>query len=111
MVTEHPGSSSDLPIGLDRKGVLHVLPVAIPNKEIMLLPMFLGRWKIRNDQSGTSPFGNIQKAICGLFHTKEVQQQSYAGNPEAFVPKNDQKVDQNTLEIGRKLGRVSVEVL
>ena len=73
--------------------------------------MFVGRWKIRNDHLGTGPFGNIQKALCGLFHTKEVQQQSYAGNPEALVPKNDKKADQNTPEIGRKLGRANIEVL
>ena len=77
----------------------------------MLLLMFVGGWKIRNDQTGVRQFGNIQKALYGLFHTKKVQQQSYARNVEALVPKNNQKVDQNTLEIGRKLGRANVEVL
>ena len=73
--------------------------------------MFVGRWKIINDQPGTGPFGNIQKALCGLFHTKEVQHQSYVGNPEALVPKNDHKADQNTPKFGRKLGRANFEVL
>ena len=88
-----------------------VLPVATPDKEITLLPMFMGKWKIINDKPGTGPFGNIKKAFCDLFHTKEVQQQSYAGNLKALIPKNDQEADQNTPEIGRKLGRANVEVL
>ena len=73
--------------------------------------MFMGGGKIINDQAGTGPFGNIQKALYDLFHTKEVQRQSYAGNPEALIPKNDQKADQNTPEIGKKLRRANVEVL
>ena len=52
-----------------------------------------------------------KKTLCDLFHTEEVQQQSYAGNPEVLVPKNEQKADQNTPEIGRKFGRANVEVL
>ena len=52
-----------------------------------------------------------KKTLYGLFHTKEVQQQSCAGNLEALVPINDQKADQNIPEIGRKLGRENVEVL
>ena len=70
--------------------------------------MFVGRWKIKNEQPGIGPFGNIQKSLYSLFHTKEVQQQSYAVNLEALVPKNDQKADQNTPKIGRKLGRANV---
>ena len=80
-------------------------------EKIMFLPVFVGGWKIRDDQLGIGAFGNVQKALCGLIHTKKVQEQSYAGNPETFIPKNDQKVDQNTSEIGRKLGRENVEVL
>ena len=45
------------------------------------------------------------------FTLKKVQQQSYARNAKALVPRNDQKFDQNTLEIGRKLGRANIEVL
>ena len=77
----------------------------------MFLQVFVGGWKIRDDQLGIGAFGNVQKAICGLFHTEEVQQQSYVGNPEALVPKKDQKSDQNTPEIGRKLGWAIVEML
>ena len=71
----------------------------------------MGGRKIQDDQLGIGAFGNIQKALYNLFHIKEVQQQSYAGNLEALVPKNNQKADQNTLEIRRKLGRLNVEVL
>ena len=81
------------------------------DEKITFILVFVGGRKVRDDQLAIVAFRNIQKTLCGLFHTKEVQQRSYAGNPEALVPKNDQKADQNTLEIGRKLGRANVEVL
>ena len=52
-----------------------------------------------------------KKPSTAFFHTKEVQHQSYAGNPEALVPKNDHKADQNTPKFRRKLGRANFEVL
>ena len=81
------------------------------DKEITFLLVFVGGWKIRDYQFGIGTLGNVQKALCDLLHTKEVQEQRYVGNPETFIPKNDQKADQNTLEIRRKLGRENVEVL
>ena len=77
----------------------------------MFLPVFVGGRKIRDDQLGIGAFGNVQKSLCGLLHTKEVQEQSYVGNPETFIPKNDQKVDQNCPKIGRKLEWENIEVL
>ena len=59
------------------------------DEKIMFLPVFVGGRKIRDDQLVIGAFGNVQKALCGLLHTKEVQEQSYAGNPETFIPKDN----------------------
>ena len=88
-----------------------ILPITTTGEKITFLPVFVGGRKIRDDQLGIGAFGNIQKTLCNIFHTKEVQQQSYAGNPVALVPKNDKRAYQNTPEIRRKLGQANVEVL
>ena len=88
-----------------------ILPITTTDEKITFLPVFVGGRKIRDDQLGIGAFENIQKTLCNIFHTKEVQQQSYALNLMALVPKNDQKAYQNTPEIGRKLGHANVEVL
>ena len=81
------------------------------DEKITFLPVFVGGQKIRDDQLCIGAFRNVQKALYDLLHTKEVQEQSYAGNPETFIPKEDQHPYQNALEIGRKLGRRNVKVL
>ena len=81
------------------------------DEKITFLQVFVGGQKIRDDQLGVVVFENVQKALYDLFHIEEVQQQSYARNPEALVPKKDQKADQNTLEIGRKLGWEKIEMM
>ena len=81
------------------------------DEKITIFPVFVGGRKIRDDQLGIGAFGNVQKSLCGLLHTKEVQEQIYAGNPKTFIPKDDQQPDQNAPEIGRKLGRTNVKVL
>ena len=73
--------------------------------------MFIEGRKIRDDHLDNGAFGNVQEALCGLLHTKEVQEQSYAGNPETFIPKDDQQPYPNASEIGRKLERTDVKVL
>ena len=83
----------------------------LSTKKITFLLVFMGGRKIQDDQLGIGAFGNVQKTLYDLFHTEQVQQQSYVRNPEALVPKNNQKADQSTSEIGRKLGRANVEVL
>ena len=88
-----------------------ILPIATTYEKITFIPVFVGGRKIRDDQLGIGAFGNIQKTLCNIFHTKEVQQHSYAGNPVALVLKNDQKAYRNTSKIGRKLGQENVEVL
>ena len=88
-----------------------VLPITTTDKKITLLPVFVGGRKIRDDQLGIGAFGNVQEALYGLLHTKEVQEQSYVGNPETFIPKDDKQPDQNAPEIGRKLGRTDSKVL
>ena len=73
------------------------------DEKIMFRLVFVGGRKIRDDHLGISAFGNVQKALCSLLHTKEVQEQSYVGKPETFIPKDDQQPNQNALEIGRKI--------
>ena len=80
-------------------------------KKIMFLSMFVGGQNIQDDQLGVRAFGNVQKSLCGLLHTKEIQEQSYARNLETFILKDDQQPDQNALEIGRKLGRTYIKML
>ena len=88
-----------------------MLPITTTDKKITFLPVFVGGQKIRDDQLGIGAFGNVQKAPYGLLHTKEVQEQSYARNPETFINKDDQQPDQNAPEFGKKLGRTDIKVL
>ena len=83
--------------------------VATPNKEITLLPMLVGRREVGNNRSSIDPLRNIQKAFRGFFHAEKVQQQSYARNLEALISENNQKADQNTPEIGRKMSWAHIE--
>ena len=61
------------------------------DEKVALLLVFVGGRKVRDDQLGIGAFGNVQKALCGLLHAKEVKEQSYAGNPKTFIPKDDQQ--------------------
>ena len=49
-----------------------ILPITTTNKKITFIPVFVGGPKIRDDQLGVEAFGNVQKFLCGLLHTKEV---------------------------------------
>ena len=81
------------------------------DEKVALLLVFMGGRKVRDDQLAIGAFGNVQKALHDLLHAKEVQEQSYVGNPKTFIPKDDQQSYQNTLEVGRKLRGTDVKVL
>ena len=91
------------------KGV--VLLTAATDEEVTLLPKSMGRWKVRDNHRSTGTPGQIKKALSGFLHTKKVQEQSYTGNTQALVPKEDQQPNQNTPKIGRELRGADVEML
>ena len=51
-------------------GGVSILPITTTDEKITFLPVFVGGEKIGDDQLCIGAFGNVQKALYGLLHTK-----------------------------------------
>ena len=67
-----------------------ILPIAAANKEVMFLPKPVRGGKIRNHQGSASTPGKIEEALGVFLHAKKIKEQSYTGNTEPSVPKENQ---------------------
>ena len=85
--------------------------MSTPDKEIALFPVLLGRREVENNRPGSGPLRNVQEAFRGLFHAEEIQQQSNTRDPEALIPEETQKADQDAIKIGRELGQAHIKML
>ena len=53
----------------------------------------------------------IEEALGGLLRSEKIKEQSYTGDTEPPVPKEGQEANQDTLTVGRELGRTDIEML
>ena len=60
------------------------------DKQVALLPKPVGGGKIGNHQRSTGTPGKIEEALGGFLRAKKIKEQSYTGNTEAPVPKENQ---------------------
>ena len=85
--------------------------MSTPDKEITLFLVLVGRREVINNRSGNGSLRNVQEAFRGLFHAEEIQQQSNTRDPEALIPEENKKADQDAPKIGRELGRAHIKML